>query len=569
MVHTIFCPRRMTIRRTVCPQDFAMSARPSSPSVLAQFIERARNLYSLPAVAMRVLDLTSQPKVDVRALKECIENDPALTMKILRVVNSSLFGLTREVTDLNQALALLGTKPLKMLVLGFSLPRNLFTALEADVLSQYWRHTLTKAVVARELAQRLWHVSGEEAFIAALLQEIGQLVLIQDLGEPYVKFASRVYASGQDLLTFELETLGFDHAVLSARLLDHWGLPESIVHAVGMPHDCARILALPPPEQMLPQILHLSELLARMLDQDGNQILPELLEVGRQYRRLTLEDLPLLLCDLEDKVQQLAEVLQLHLAQHEDFRDVLSDAQQQLAQVAEEAARELTETSNAWQETLALSQAIADYAQTPTKPAPHKLDTEPIKAFSTATRVATLDATATATQPRQAVVAKDVSVWTDPGLMGRVATAMVNCRQARQPLSLALVEVDHYSDWVLAHGREGTHKLMLWLAEQLGAVTDRAQDLQQLGDGQFAMLLSDCDRPQAIELTREALGHVREWSEQRHEQLGRSLSLSVGLASLVIPPKNFPPQELIGAAKRCLQGAQLSGGDTLKSIEMV
>src|SRR5687768_5503207 len=188
----------------------------SAASVVDQFVQRARGLYSLPAVAMRVLELTNSPKVDVRALKECIENDPALTTKILRVVNSSLFGLSREVTDLNQAQALLGINPLKMLVLGFSLPKNLFLAVEADVLARYWRHTLTKAVVGRELSQKLYGRAGDEAFIAGLLQQIGQLVLIQDLGEPYIKFLQRVAHSGGNVLALEMEMLGFDHAILSA-----------------------------------------------------------------------------------------------------------------------------------------------------------------------------------------------------------------------------------------------------------------------------------------------------------------------------------------------------------------
>ena len=90
---------------------------PSNP-VLNQFVERARNLHSLPAVAVKILELTNDPKIDLRAVKDCIETDPALTGKILKTVNGSLFGLSREVSDLNQALALLGTTPLKMLVLG-------------------------------------------------------------------------------------------------------------------------------------------------------------------------------------------------------------------------------------------------------------------------------------------------------------------------------------------------------------------------------------------------------------------------------------------------------------------
>ena len=78
---------------------------------LDALVSRVHSLYSLPAVAAEVIQLTSNPKVDAHALKECIQTDSALTVKILRTVNSSLFGLSREVSDLKQALALLGTKP--------------------------------------------------------------------------------------------------------------------------------------------------------------------------------------------------------------------------------------------------------------------------------------------------------------------------------------------------------------------------------------------------------------------------------------------------------------------------
>ena len=134
---------------------------------------KAGSLYSLPPVAMKVLELTESPKVDARALKQCVETDPALTAKLLRVVNSSLYGLSREVSDLNQALALLGIKPLKLLVLGFSLPPQLLGGMTADALQRYWRHTLVKAVAAREISEAFWNRSGDEAFLAGLLQDVG------------------------------------------------------------------------------------------------------------------------------------------------------------------------------------------------------------------------------------------------------------------------------------------------------------------------------------------------------------------------------------------------------------
>src|SRR5688500_2662687 len=102
--------------------------------VLDRIVLRTRRLYSLPAVAARVLELTSQEQIDPREIKQCIELDPALTAKILRVANSSLFGLRTEVTNLNQAIGLLGIRSLKMLVLGFSLPSELTRDVDPVVL---------------------------------------------------------------------------------------------------------------------------------------------------------------------------------------------------------------------------------------------------------------------------------------------------------------------------------------------------------------------------------------------------------------------------------------------------
>src|SRR6218665_1327859 len=106
---------RTTAERTECGFRATFACR-----------NRAQGLYTLPSVAARVLELTSRPQDDLTELRRCLENDPALVAKLLRVVNSSLFGLHRKVGDLQQTLNVLGMNPLKMLVLGFSLPDRLF-----------------------------------------------------------------------------------------------------------------------------------------------------------------------------------------------------------------------------------------------------------------------------------------------------------------------------------------------------------------------------------------------------------------------------------------------------------
>src|SRR4051812_36053041 len=182
---------------------------------LERFVDSAGQLYTLPTVAVEILRLTGQPKVDLVALKQTLERDPALVGKILRVVNSSLFGLSREVCDLGQALALLGTKSIRLLVLGFSLPDDLFIGMAGNILNRYWHHTTAKAAAAREISEAIYRIPGEEAFIAGLLQDIGSLVLLQQLGEPYARFLERATSKEIDVDGAESVALGFEHVQLS------------------------------------------------------------------------------------------------------------------------------------------------------------------------------------------------------------------------------------------------------------------------------------------------------------------------------------------------------------------
>lgn len=293
-------------------------------------------LYSLPAVAVKVLELADDPQLDTHRLKSCIENDPALTSRILQVVNSSLFGLRSPVSDLTQAITLLGTKPLKLLVLGFSLPEELYTGVSADVLRYYWRYTLTKAVAGRELSEVLWHQPGDDAFLVGLLQDLGMLFLIQSLGAPYQEFVRRVHGMGKDLIALESQVLGFDHTALTARLLQHWHLPEEIVRFISWKQIRQSLQDASPKAPMLSQVIHLADGLARILADRQPSYLSEVLSAGAKYRGLTQIQLEAIVAELEIKVAQLAEVLHLDLPPTEDYRTIFVEAHRRLAEAATE-----------------------------------------------------------------------------------------------------------------------------------------------------------------------------------------------------------------------------------------
>jgi len=540
-------------------------------TVLDQFVTRSRRLYSLPAVAMRVVELTNQPAVDTQALKECIENDPALTTKILRVVNSSLFGLSRQVTDLNQALALIGTKPLKLLVLGFSLPKELLSGVEADVLHRYWRRTVIKAVAARELAESIWRIPGDDAFIAGLLQDLGTLVLIQDLGDTYLAFLDRIYRDGGDLLALEKGTLGFDHAALSSRLLEHWGLPTSIVRDVGRPFDVEMLTALPEREQVVPEILHMADLVAEFLTRGHASLLNELIKVGGRYQGVSIEAIEPLIGSLEIKVPQLADVLSLSLPNETAYSTILMQAYAQICEAAESASIELLRDQHAednaeardfsamLEQTRSLQGEIGQYTESRNGSGSRGYY------LRRDTPVAT---DASLEYEHNYGSAKTLQHVSAPALLGSVEAAVKACRQARHGLSLAILELDHCETLASRISAAQVSHTIGRLQSIMHAIVVDDGRLMQVADYRFAAIFEGCDRQPAVEMARQLVRCVRQWSTEQTAIQGHAISLSAGVATLAMPPKNFPCQELIDAAERCLHGVQLSGGDSVKSIDI-
>jgi HD-like signal output (HDOD) protein len=542
---------------------------------------RAEQLYSLPAVAMRVLDLTRNPQVDTRALKECIENDPALAAKILRVVNSSVFALSREVADLQQALGLLGIKPLKLLVLSFSLPAGLFCDLEAHTLGWYWRRTLSKAIASREMAEHLWRMPGDEAFLAGLFQDVGVLLLLQGIGRPYARLVEASLARHLELAALESEALGFSHTALSARLLDRWKLPEPLVEAVGyralkgdgqLTRGSAAGPGTPwvqgsgatPRPPALVQILHLAELIAQLLVDGQPGALHELLEAGRSYYRQLEPLLEPLVSQLDGKVAQLAEVLSLELPDGLEYRDILAEAHRRLAAVAGQAAEELLgcvgqeageldedETPDEVQDLAAAVAAVCRSA-----------DASPKREQSV-----TPPAPPAAAPPRRPEAPPGTPPVIDRShLLEPLAQAVAASRKSRRPLSLLLVKID------TAPGDKGeAANGPIPRLGPLEAACRRVDHPQArslaYGNAGFAILLPDCDRRHAVELGNQLVRQFHELTGAR-EGGPACPRLDLGVASVSLPPKNFSTADLLEGAARCLFGSHASGGNVVKSIEI-
>jgi diguanylate cyclase (GGDEF)-like protein len=539
-------------------------------STLDRLVAQAGDLYSLPAVAMEILELASDAKADARKLKECIERDPALTTKILRVVNSSLFGLAQQVSDLNQALALLGMKPLKLLVLGFSLPDALFQNVAGEMLSRYWQRTLVKSIAAREISERIRSDLGDEAFIAGLLQDIGQLVLIQCVGEPYIQFVGKARGEPGDLKRLERRALGFDHVQLSAELLNRWGLPGLIVEAVAGLESSETIARTSNP---LIRVLDLAELVATLLCDGHTVVLAELGErVGGSsvFSRSWLDELVI---SLQEKVGQLAGVLSLELPPGTDYRDVLARSREQMSHVASEVVGDLlrerysrhSSTCDDLNDELRLS-VEAKALQAAVEAAACGMDAGLGRSLSAGTVCGDLRSAALAGPGMPLEIAAH-TLETD-SLVGRLRAHVLTSRQHRTPLSLLLIEVDHYTQVIFNCGATGAQQLFdqfQRLCEMLDVEGVVCVPLHEAG---FAVILPDCDRAHAVRVGNQLVREARELRLGPANSHRSTMTVSVGAATVTLPPRNFQAEELVQRADRCLYGARASGGDVLKSIEI-
>ena len=186
-----------------------------------------------PTVFAALVDLLSSRSVDEDDVVEIVETDPAIAAKVLQLVNGSCLGPRERTLSVAVAVRYLGIELLRRLV---HVPQA-FASPDATV-SQRVRECLGRTLPSARLAARFLHdpARAELAFAAALLRDIGMLVLSTLRGAAYDHLIDTAIATGRPLEALEVETWGVSHAEVGAYLLGLWGLPDPIIVCVGHHH---------------------------------------------------------------------------------------------------------------------------------------------------------------------------------------------------------------------------------------------------------------------------------------------------------------------------------------------
>jgi HD-like signal output (HDOD) protein len=204
----------------------------------------AAQLPALPQTAMTLLELSQDASNGPVEFARPIEADPGLMSQILKFVNSSYFGFSREISSVQQALALVGVRTIKNFALWsavFSLvPEPKFGPFD---LKRLWQDSLRRAVFSRSLGRKLKLPNAEDLFAATLLQDIAIPLLLKELPGQYETLIHRRNAQGLRLSQLEREEFGWDHAQVAAALVRNWKLPHEFAVLIESHPHLDRLLA--------------------------------------------------------------------------------------------------------------------------------------------------------------------------------------------------------------------------------------------------------------------------------------------------------------------------------------
>lgn len=223
-----------------------------------EILDQVQAFPSIPAAAGKLLKLLDDPETTAAQVEEILKLDPGLTANILRLTNSAYFGLSQQVGSIRQAVVLLGWKRLGSLVLTSCMDAVLNKPVAGYDLDDgdMWRHALAVSAAAEGLSKILNIRNADEVFTAALLHDVGKLVLGRFVADD-IDELENMPGPEQPFNDLEQELLGADHAEVGARILEGWSLPDRIVAAVRYHHDPDRA----PQHDTLIDVVHLANVL--------------------------------------------------------------------------------------------------------------------------------------------------------------------------------------------------------------------------------------------------------------------------------------------------------------------
>jgi two-component system cell cycle response regulator len=487
---------------------------PFMNDALLNHLKNSSELPTLPVIAMKALEMARNDEADIAELANLISNDPALSTKILKTVNSSFYGLSKQVSTISHALVILGLQAVKTLALGFSLVGNLRGS-SGDKFDYvlYWKKSLYSAVAARLIARRLNIVQQEEAFLGALLADIGVLVMHRTMGEVYDVIYDEAGKDHEALRHICMERLGIDHARVGGMLAEMWHLPPLLAKPIAQHHE---ITDTDPQILPLLNVVYTAMICGDVFAQPNPAIfVPRAREAMVNRLKLSMADHEELMTEIGKSTREVAMLFDMQVP-NRSYQDVLNEANQTLIQMT-------LQTQKKYQEVEREKEHFREAAAT-------------------------------------------------DGLTGLANRAKFNtfieeefgrAMLLGRPLAILFLDVDHFKKCNDAYGHQGGDEVLRQLGKLLKQVARGVDLAARYGGEEFALVLSDTDSNSASQ-SASKLRQLIEKLSIRFEGKTIPITASIGVASTDGTRVFATATQLTNAADRAVYAAKQAGRNTVR-----
>lgn len=300
---------------------------------IENLIEKEVTLPSPPAIAVQILQTVQNDNADLKKLVEIISADPALTVKMLKIANSSFYSLKNDVTSIDRALSVLGTNVIKNIALSFVIATDFRGENEVESgfdFDDYWRRSVTAAVAAELLANRL-NQHDDDIFVTALLHDIGMLIIFLNDRETYGQIFRVARFSEFSFIELEQQKYNFNHQQVGALLIKKWGLPDKISIPIGHHHHPEEA---PEEQQKTAKVLQFSDRLSSIYnDPNSGEKVRELQELLEKDFQLEATDIRSLLDEVATKSVEILTMFEIEPGAMKPYSQMLQEANEELGRL--------------------------------------------------------------------------------------------------------------------------------------------------------------------------------------------------------------------------------------------
>ncbi|MBX3372796.1 MAG: HDOD domain-containing protein [Phycisphaeraceae bacterium] len=478
---------------------------------------------TLPTIAVELLRLTRDPNVSLEQIERLVMTDPGLAARVLRTVNSSLFGLKSRCTTIRRAVTYLGLNGVKSILLGFSLVDVAEILHDEPVfdVQAYWRRLIYGSAAARHFAVRAGTCDPDETFTCAMFQDMGMIAMLVTLGDRYLDLLIRCGDDHESLVALERQAFGFDHCQAGAGLAGRWHMTDLVSTLILRHHDPSRVPS-------------------------GMQTIAHCVVCGRYAVTALFTTDPA--GDIPRFNDAMGRWFNIPATELTDVLETIAGAGRELAGVLEQ----------------------------PTGPAPR---IEQILAEANRQLVGhqiTLNTQLAASQQREQELADraETDALTGAGNRARFDTELAHhfaaYRSDATPLAIIFTDADRFKQLNDTHGHQAGDRVLQILADRIRGVVQARGIVCRYGGEEFAVLLPGLDRADVLRMAESIRRAAAETPFDMRDVPGvlapsLSATLSVGVAIADAASTGFAsPESLLRAADAAAYDAKETGRNRVR-----